>query len=167
MAGLELEEYMVSLADNNVTKSFIIVICILFPCSVSYPAPKNPNLSKPVLAGPSFLREPPICTMTLNYYFCLQGFPGCLMRSICQCTIEMTESLREFSMTLSLCSFNCKLAASSSCCWILILSIALSSPPFSFDTGKQVPIPKLQICLSQWVTYVLDLGVQQSSSPLV
>jgi hypothetical protein len=62
----------------------------------------------------------------------------------------MPESFREFSMTLSLCSFNCKLAASSSCCWILILSIALTSPPFSFDTGKQVPIPKMQICLSQW-----------------
>jgi hypothetical protein len=78
------------------------------------------------------------------------------------------KSYREFSMTLSLCSFNCKLAASSSCCWILILSIALSSPPFSFDTGKQVPIPKLQMCLNQWVKcYVLDLGVQQSSSPLV
>lgn len=87
------------------------------------------------------------------------------MRSI---RTEMPESLREFSMTLSLCNFNCKLAASSSCCWILILSIALSSPPFSFDTGKQVPIPKLQICLSQWVNCcVLDLGVQQSSSPLV
>jgi hypothetical protein len=54
MAGLELEEYMVSLADNNVSKSSIIVICILFPCSVSYPAPKNPNLSKPVF-GRSFL----------------------------------------------------------------------------------------------------------------
>jgi hypothetical protein len=62
----------------------------------------------------------------------------------------MPESLREFSITLSLCSFNCKLAASSSCCWILISSIALTSPPFSFDTGKQVPIPKMQICLSQW-----------------
>jgi hypothetical protein len=54
MAGLELEEYTVSLADNNVSKSFIIVICILFPCSVSYPAPKNPNLSK-TSVGRSFV----------------------------------------------------------------------------------------------------------------
>jgi hypothetical protein len=54
MAGLELEEYMVSLADNNVSKSFIIVICILFPCSVSYPRTQKPKPLK-TSVGRSFV----------------------------------------------------------------------------------------------------------------